>query len=101
MNVNENIETYMDTLYFTAATLPPTGFGDIALHGDWGHFLSVVIMVVGGGNVFAFGANNLSTRQSAPCLPQLRAHSSRPGRRALQAVQHRAEYRNGRRLSIN
>ncbi len=46
---NPQIENYMDALYFTVATLTTTGFGDITLQGDVGHFLSVTIMVVGVG----------------------------------------------------
>jgi voltage-gated potassium channel len=44
---NDAIETYVDALYFTVATLTTTGFGDITLEGDSGRLLSVVIMVVG------------------------------------------------------
>lgn len=44
---NPGIESYLDALYFTVATLTTTGFGDITLVGDWGRFLSVLIMVVG------------------------------------------------------
>lgn len=46
---NEDIQTYLDALYFTVTTLTTTGFGDITLHGNTGHLLSVVIMVVGVG----------------------------------------------------
>ncbi|MBF0251487.1 MAG: potassium channel family protein [Alphaproteobacteria bacterium] len=46
-DVNEDINSYLDALYFTVTTLTTTGFGDITLHGDSGHILSVVIMVVG------------------------------------------------------
>jgi len=44
---NAGIETYVDALYFTVATLTTTGFGDITMQGDIGRFLAVVIMVVG------------------------------------------------------
>ena len=47
VNVNDDINTYLDGLYFTVTTLTTTGFGDITLHGNSGHPLSVVIMVVG------------------------------------------------------
>lgn len=49
VQVNEEINDYVDALYFTVTTLTTTGFGDITLHGTSGHLLSVVIMVVGVG----------------------------------------------------
>ncbi len=47
VNINPNIENYIDALYFTVTTLTTTGFGDITLQGDTGHMLSVIIMVFG------------------------------------------------------
>lgn len=47
--VNDEINNYVDALYFTVTTLTTTGFGDITLHGTGGHLLSVIIMVVGVG----------------------------------------------------
>jgi voltage-gated potassium channel len=44
---NPMIETYVDALYFTVATLTTTGFGDITLEGETGKLLSVLIMIVG------------------------------------------------------
>ena len=44
---HEHINTYIDALYFTVATLTTTGFGDIILEDDAGRLLAVVIMVVG------------------------------------------------------
>ncbi|MDV7341369.1 ion channel [Terasakiella sp. A23] len=44
---NEQINTYIDALYFTVTTLTTTGFGDITLEGPMGRMLSVVIMVFG------------------------------------------------------
>lgn len=44
---NPNIDSYVDALYFTVATLTTTGFGDIVLEGDLGRLLAVVIMVAG------------------------------------------------------
>jgi len=44
---NPMIETYVDALYFTVATLTTTGFGDITLVGEIGKLLSVAIMIVG------------------------------------------------------
>jgi voltage-gated potassium channel len=41
------IDTYVDALYFTVATLTTTGFGDIVLPGTWGRLLAIVIMTVG------------------------------------------------------
>ncbi|MDH3593573.1 MAG: potassium channel family protein [Rhodospirillales bacterium] len=44
---NPDIESYVDALYFTVATLTTTGFGDITLTGPLGRLLAVFIMVVG------------------------------------------------------
>ncbi len=44
---NPSINNYIDALYFTVATLTTTGFGDITLVGDYGHFLAVLIMIFG------------------------------------------------------
>ncbi|ODT89968.1 potassium channel family protein [Phenylobacterium sp. SCN 70-31] len=41
------IQTYVDALYFTMATITTTGFGDIVLPGAWGKLLTIVIMVSG------------------------------------------------------
>ena len=46
-NIQPEIQTYVDALYFTVTTLTTTGFGDITLTGTVGRLLSVVIMVVG------------------------------------------------------
>ena len=43
----EGLNSYLDALYFTIATLTTTGFGDVTLPGDWGKLLSIVIMVTG------------------------------------------------------
>ncbi|MEO1089607.1 MAG: ion channel [Pseudomonadota bacterium] len=45
--INPGITNYVDALYFTVATLTTTGFGDITLVGDWGHLISVMIMILG------------------------------------------------------
>jgi len=45
--INPQINTYLDALYFTVATLTTTGFGDITLQDRNGRLLSVVVMVVG------------------------------------------------------
>lgn len=44
---NPDIQSYVDALYFTVATLTTTGFGDITLEGDSGKLLAVVVMIVG------------------------------------------------------
>ncbi len=44
---NEGINNYIDSLYFTVATLTTTGFGDITLVGEFGQLLSVLIMIFG------------------------------------------------------
>ena len=41
------LETYVDALYYTVATLTTTGFGDITMTSGLGRLLSVGIMVVG------------------------------------------------------
>jgi voltage-gated potassium channel len=46
-NINSEIASYIDALYFTITTLTTTGFGDITLVGPGGRLLAVVIMVVG------------------------------------------------------
>ena len=46
-DVNPQIASYTDALYFTVTTLTTTGFGDITLRGDIGRLLAVVIMVLG------------------------------------------------------
>jgi voltage-gated potassium channel len=45
--INSEINNFIDALYFTVATLTTTGFGDVTLKGNYGHLLSVLIMVVG------------------------------------------------------
>ncbi len=44
---NPDINSYIDALYFTVATLTTTGFGDITLKKSSGRLLAIVIMVVG------------------------------------------------------
>ncbi len=44
---NPDIESYIDALYFTVATLTTTGFGDVILTGNLGRLLAVFIMVAG------------------------------------------------------
>lgn len=46
-NINPQISTYVDALYFTITTLTTTGFGDITLIGVGGRLLAVIIMIVG------------------------------------------------------
>lgn len=41
------LETYVDALYYTVATLTTTGFGDITMTSGLGRLLSVAIMVIG------------------------------------------------------
>ena len=45
--VNQEINNYIDALYFTITTLTTTGFGDITMQGQTGRLLAVVIMIVG------------------------------------------------------
>ncbi len=44
---NEGIDTYLDALYFTVTSLTTTGYGDIALVGSDGCWLSIAVMVLG------------------------------------------------------
>ncbi len=44
---NPAINTYIDALYFTVATLTTTGYGDITAIGPYGKILSVVAMLIG------------------------------------------------------
>ena len=44
---HDDLHGYLHALYFTVATLPTTGFGDIVLPGNWGRVLSIVIMLTG------------------------------------------------------
>ena len=44
---NPEIDSYIDALYFTVATLTTTGFGDITLTGNVGRLLAILIMIVG------------------------------------------------------
>lgn len=47
VGTNDNIQTYLDALYFTVTTLSTTGYGDVVLVGETGKLLSVVIMIFG------------------------------------------------------
>lgn len=44
---NEDIQNYVDALYFTVTTLTTTGFGDITMDDSGGRLLAVVIMIFG------------------------------------------------------
>lgn len=44
---NDDINNYVDALYFTVTTLTTTGFGDVILVGQHGRLLAILIMVVG------------------------------------------------------
>ena len=46
-DINPQIRTYVDALYFTVTTLTTTGFGDVILIGPGGRLLAIVIMVAG------------------------------------------------------
>ena len=44
---NDDIQNYVDALYFTVTTLTTTGFGDITMDDSGGRLLAVVIMIFG------------------------------------------------------
>lgn len=44
---NETINSYLDALYFTVASLTTTGYGDIVVQGPFGKWIAIVIMVLG------------------------------------------------------
>lgn len=45
--LNPNINSYMDALYFTVTTLTTTGYGDITMTDSTGRAITIVIMVFG------------------------------------------------------
>ena len=45
--INEDINNFVDALYFTVTSLTTTGYGDVLLVGTGGRLLSVAIMIVG------------------------------------------------------
>ncbi len=47
VDVNKQISSYTDALYFTMMTLTTTGFGDITLVGKGGRWLTIVLLVLG------------------------------------------------------
>jgi len=47
--INPDIATWLDALYFTMAALTTTGFGDIVLVGTSGKWLSIAILTIGVG----------------------------------------------------
>lgn len=44
---NPHIQTHIDALYFTVATLTTTGYGDVTAVGQEGRLISVVAMIIG------------------------------------------------------
>ncbi|MFC6199784.1 potassium channel family protein [Ponticaulis profundi] len=44
---DNGIDTYLDAMYFTIASLTTTGYGDLVLEGAFGKILSMFIMVLG------------------------------------------------------
>ncbi|SFG21084.1 voltage-gated potassium channel [Palleronia marisminoris] len=44
---NDDLNTFVDALYFTITTLTTTGYGDITLDDKWGRILTIIIMVFG------------------------------------------------------
>ncbi|WP_236042592.1 potassium channel family protein [Roseibium aggregatum] len=46
-DLNENINNYLDALYFTVTTLTTTGYGDITMSDSVGRLMTVLIMIFG------------------------------------------------------
>lgn len=44
---NDQINNYLDALYFTVTSLTTTGYGDVTLKGTSGRLISVVVMICG------------------------------------------------------
>lgn len=44
---NDDIQTYVDALYFTVTSLTTTGYGDVLLEGQAGRLLAIFVMVLG------------------------------------------------------
>ena len=49
VDINENINSFVDALYFTTSTLTTTGYGDIAIVGVQGKIIVIFIMILGVG----------------------------------------------------
>lgn len=47
VDVNDEIDNYIDALYFTVTSLTTTGYGDILMEGTSGRMLAIVIMLLG------------------------------------------------------
>jgi voltage-gated potassium channel len=47
VRINDDINSYLDALYFTVASLTTTGYGDVLLVGESGKFMAILIMVLG------------------------------------------------------
>lgn len=47
VDINPDVNTFSDALYFTVTTVTTTGFGDITLRGETGRLISMVIMIAG------------------------------------------------------
>jgi voltage-gated potassium channel len=47
VDINSDINTFSDALYFTVTTVTTTGFGDITLRGETGRLISMAIMITG------------------------------------------------------
>jgi len=47
VHVNENVNSYLDALYFTVGTLTTVGLGDITLTGTFGRWITIAMMVLG------------------------------------------------------
>lgn len=47
VNINPEVQNFLDAMYFTITTLTTTGFGDVTLQGEHGRLISILIMVFG------------------------------------------------------
>lgn len=72
VDVNPNINTYLDALYFSVTTLTTTGFGDVVPTNPIGKALAIVIMVFGVSLFFNLAANIFKRKSVYSVCPDCR-----------------------------
>ena len=83
---NENINNYLDALYFTVTTLTTTGFGDITMTDSVGRLMTVLIMIFGVALFLRLVQTIFPSRKGELCLPRLRPQPPRSGCGSLQTL---------------